>query len=629
MKPTENNRSPNGNVNLALEMDEDKSAPPYTSTNLKENSDKKLADNEFEELPYEPNFIVEKFEKFWSKILQSVETKKNIFKILSLAITAILYNCYFIGAIVYYVQYKSLDEDLGWCTGLGLLILLTVTVYFGLIYGYLFKGFFLKTKAGNVFIRAICRPIKKYCNVVMSLRYFAVTAYFIVFLIYVIFVVVDSANDRRKLISAFGLVIFILLGAIFSKHPSRIDWRQVFWGVGLQFIFGLIILRWPIGREIFECLGHKVETFLDYTEAGSGFVFGYLGSSSKPAFNPRFFENRTSITFEVISAINESHGLNTIFIFKSLSTIYFFSFMISMLFYLGTMQWVIGKVGWVLQVTLGSTACESMIAAGNVFLGLAEAPLIIRPYIKKLTPSELHAVMTSGFSTIAGGILAALIAVNVSATHLLSASLMSAPAALACSKLLYPETKKSKTSAKDLEPIKSTEYNLLDAASQGAGSAVALVTNIAANLIAIISFIAFINGVLQWFGSLVGAHYLTFEFILGKIFIPVSWLMGVENDDLETVGQLLGIKTFVNTLVAYLKFPMVEHTMSARSKMIATYALCGFSNPASIGITIASLSAMAPERRPDIAKIALRAFVAGGMASCLTACVAGTLVSTD
>ena len=314
--------------------------------------------------------------------------------------------------------------------------------------------------------------------------------------------------------------------------------------------------------------------------------------------------------------------------------IIFFSFAIQILYYYGIMQRVIMKIGWLLQVTVGTTACESLNAAANIFIGQTEAPLLIKPFIHKLTMSELHAIMTGGFATIAGSVLAAYISFGVSPSHLLSASVMSAPAALAVSKLLYPETKRSRTTVDDINVEKGDEVNALDAASRGAMSVVKICGYIAASLIAFIAFIAFVNGVLGWLGALVGFDEavgvpLSFEYITSKVFMPVAWLMGAPWEDCGQLGELIALKTIVNEFVAYgrLEEMMDAGELTPRGIIIATYALCGFSNLGAMGIQISGISALAPERRSDLAKIAFSAMLAGNVACFLTACIAGALIS--
>ncbi|PIK62089.1 putative solute carrier family 28 member 3-like [Apostichopus japonicus] len=317
-----------------------------------------------------------------------------------------------------------------------------------------------------------------------------------------------------------------------------------------------------------------------------------------------------------------------------LPVVIYFSTVISVLYYLGVMQVIIKKIAWLMQKTMQTSGPESLNAAGNIFVGQTEAPLLIRPMIKDMTKSELHAVMTGGFATIAGGVLGAFIAFGISASHLLSASVMSAPAALAISKLFYPETEKSRHADVDkMDLPKGEQRNIIEAASYGAYTAIPLALNIAGNLIAFIALLALMNGILGYIGGLLGWDELSFEFICSYVFVPLALLMGVEVKDCRIVAELLGYKTFLNEFVAYGK--LAEYItnrqnesgdyMSIRSEIIATYALCGFSNFSSIGIQLGGLTPMAPERRGDLASVALRALIAGSIACFMTACIAGVL----
>lgn len=288
-----------------------------------------------------------------------------------------------------------------------------------------------------------------------------------------------------------------------------------------------------------------------------------------------------------------------------------------------------------MQITMKTSGVESLNAAGNIFIGQTEAPLMIRPFLEHVTMSELHAIMTGGFATIAGSVLAAYIEYGVSASHLLSASVMSAPAALAISKLMYPETEIPETlNEENIELPKGNERNVIEAAAKGASTAIALVANIAANLIAFLAFLAFFNGVLSWLGSMVGKPELSFEYICSYVLRPVAFIMGVPWEDSDVVAELLGVKTFLNEFVAYTRLAtIIENrtkmtglrTISVRSEIIATYALCGFANFSSIGIQIGGLAPLAPSRRQDLATVAVRALVAGTIACFMTACIAGVL----
>ncbi|XP_018022198.1 solute carrier family 28 member 3-like [Hyalella azteca] len=414
---------------------------------------------------------------------------------------------------------------------------------------------------------------------------------------------VDTSNDRRRLQSLVGLFLFILLGFVFSVAPKKVIWRQVIWGLALQFILGVIVLRWPVGRKLFECTGRKLSQILLFTQNGSNHVFGPLGTKF------------------------------AVFAFKILPTVIFFSFCVKILYYIGIMQWIVIKLGWLMQATIGTTPCESVIAAASIFLSMSEAPLLIRPFIHLMTMSELHAVMTGGFATIAGSVMAAYISFGVSASHLLSASVMSAPAALAYSKLFYPETEVSKTSAQEIPVVRSDETNVLHAAVEGVVAALPLVANIAANLITFIAFIAFFNAIFDWSCVLVGADagVCTLQNVFGYIFMPLAWSMGVPWDECHAVGTLLGLKTIVNEFVAYsaMSEMIKDDQLSTRSQVIATYALCGFSNLASMGIQLGVIGALAPERRTHVASIVFRAMIAGSAACFMTACIAGVLLGDE
>ncbi|OXB62501.1 hypothetical protein ASZ78_008139, partial [Callipepla squamata] len=397
------------------------------------------------------------------------------------------------------------------------------------------------------------------------------------FILAVIFwLIFDTAKQgSRQLISFGGLVMYILLMFIFSKYPMRVAWRPVFSGIIMQFILGLLILRTKVEFEVFNWLGIQIQTFLENSDTGAKFVFG-------EKYTDHFFT------------------------FKVLPIVVFFSTVMSMLYHVGFMQWLIGKVGWIMQIFMGTTPIESLVAAGNIFVGQKESPLMIQPYLPYITKSELHAIMTAGFSTIAGSVLGAYISFGVSASHLLTASVMSAPASLATSKLFWPETEKPKVTLNSgLKMAKGESNNLLEVARQGASSSILLVANIAVNLISFLTLLAFIDSALSWVGSLFDYPQLNFENICAYVFMPFSFMMGVDWEDSFIVGGLLGYKTFFNEFVAYERLAKLIHNremggsmyindvkqyMTVRSETIATYALCGFANFGSLGMVIGSLS---------------------------------------
>jgi len=538
---------------------------------------------------------------------------KYIVKICSIILLVIAYNAYIAYALHHHLRTGRVID---WCGGLGFLIIVTVIVYISLFYFHIIKKIIPWRKVG------LLVPTRLIRNASTRQGRWLITI--IVLAAFATFLIIDTKNDRQRLISAGGLVVIIFLGTVFSTSWRHIVWRQVVWGLSLQFIFGLLILRWSYGKLFFDCIGEKVDTFLAFTDAGSSFVFGYL-VNQKPFLLDKL-KNGTA-EYEVAGAINAAQAINSIVVFKALSTVYFFSFLVSMLFYWGVLQWLVMKIGWLLQVTIGTTACESLNAAANIFLGQATAPFIIKPYLSRLTLSEIHAIMTGGFATIAGTVLAAYISFGVPSAHLVSASVMSAPAALAFAKLFYPETEKSKTKAENIIIEAPQEANVLDAATQGATSAGILVVNITAIVVAFIAFMAFLNSIVAFLGDLVGVSGLSFDVILGKIFIPLSFLMGVDWEDCEKVSRLIGIKTILNEFIAYRELGELIKAgeISQRSQVIATYALCGFANPGSIGVQLATLSSMAPDRKSDFAAVVFRAFISGSVACFLTACIAGTL----
>ncbi|NWU71639.1 S28A3 protein, partial [Pterocles burchelli] len=424
----------------------------------------------------------------------------------------------------------------------------------------------------------------------------------------------DTAKrGSRQLISFGGLVMYILLMFTFSKYPARVAWRPVFSGIAMQFILGVLILRTSVGFDVFNWLGIQIQTFLECSDTGAKFVFG-------EKYTDHFFA------------------------FKVLPIVVFFSTVMSMLYHVGFMQWLIGKVGWIMQIFMGTTPIESLVAAGNIFVGQTESPLLVQPYLPYITKSELHAVMTAGFSTIAGSVLGAYISFGVSASHLLTASVMSAPASLATSKLFWPETEKPTITVRSgLKMAKGQSKNLLEAASQGASTSIRLVANIAVNLIAFLALLAFVDSALSWVGSLFDYPQLNFENICAYVFMPFSFMMGVDWEDSFTVGGLLGYKTFFNEFVAYERLAKLIHNrekggsmyingvkqyMTVRSEVIATYALCGFANFGSLGLVIGGLTSSAPSKKKEIAGGVFRAMIAGTVACFMTACVAGMLTAS-
>lgn len=412
-------------------------------------------------------------------------------------------------------------------------------------------------------------------------------------------------------ISLLGLFVFVGISYLFSVNRKAVRWHPVLWGIALQLIFAVLILKTTPGFMVFQFLGNCVTQFLNFSDQGAKFVFG-------DSFQDHFIA------------------------FKVLPTIIFFSSFISILYHYEILQKVVEFVASVMMRTLKTSGSETLSCSANIFIGQTEAPLLIKPYISTLTHSELHAVMTGGFATIAGGVMAAYIAFGIPPEHILAASVMSAPAALAISKIFYPETETSLTQGKVKIEVKPTSANGIDAAATGASDGMKLALNVAAMLIAFLGLLALINGILAWFGGLLGFPGLSLEGIFSYLFAPVAWLMGVPASDCLQVGILLGKKTILNEFIAYLDLKkLIENgvkvaqgqipansvsTISERAIIISTYALCGFSNIGSIAIQIGGISAIAPERQPDVARLGLRAMIAGSIACFMTACIAGVIL---
>jgi len=400
-----------------------------------------------------------------------------------------------------------------------------------------------------------------------------------------------------RLVGVLGMVVILAIAWALSTDRRRIAWRTVIAGTALQLVFALLILKTPWGRAFFEYARIYVTAFLNFSDAGSEFIFG-------EGFTEHFFA------------------------FKVLPTIIFFSSVIAILYYLGALQWVVKLFARVMIWLMRTSGAESLSASANIFVGQTEAPLLIRPYVGAMTRSELMAVMTGGFATVAGGVLALYVGMGISAGHLIAASVMSAPAALVMAKLMVPETEESKTAGKVEMAVDLPYVNVIDAAAQGAADGLRLALNVGAMLLAFLGLIALINGIIEPIGAWVGVPGLDLEGILGLLLSPLAWLMGVPWEEARAVGGLLGIKTGANELIAYTSLSeMIQNEeLSERSQVIATYALCGFSNFSSIAIQIGGIGGIAPERKGDLARLGLRAMIAGSLACFQTATIAGLLI---
>lgn len=407
----------------------------------------------------------------------------------------------------------------------------------------------------------------------------------------------------ERLVAASGLLCFLGLAYLFSVNRKAISWRTVLWGLGLQVAVAVLIIKVPAGFAFFSFLAKIARKFLEFSDAGSRFVFG-------DAFTEHFFA------------------------FKVLPTIIFVSSTMTLLYYYGVLQRVVEGIGWLMMRTMRTSGAESLCGAANIFVGQTEAPLFIRPYVPRLTNSELHAVMVTGFATMAAGVLAVYIGFGIPAEHLLAASVMGAPAGLVMSKLMFPETEEPETRGKAKTAIERSWVNPVDAAAAGATDGLKLALNVAAMLIAFLALLALLNGVLGLLGRAVGLPTLSLELIFSYLFAPAAWLLGIPWSECAQVGVLLGKKTVLNEFIAYLDLkailengsPMVGGALEARTVAISTYALCGFANIGSVAIQIGGIGALAPNRQGDLARLGVRALAAGTLANLANAAIAGILL---
>lgn len=440
----------------------------------------------------------------------------------------------------------------------------------------------------------------------------------IILITIMITIMAATVESFRNLVSLYGLIVYVGLTWLFSWKPRAVKLRPILGGIFMQFLFGYAVIRTSWGFAAIEFLADIFVTLLGYTLAGSQFVYAWLTDGSLFG-RPFLLES------------GDSYFLGPPFFFNVLPTVIFFSSLMAVGYYLRVMPWLVKHLGYFLAVLLGTSASESLSAAGNIFLGQTEAPLLVRPFIKDMTESELHAIMTGGFATIAGSVFGVYISFGIDATALLAASVMSAPAALAISKVSYPETEESATSnrkkgAYEIPP--SDDFNVVDAATKGAVVGTQLVLNIAGNLIAFLAIIEMIDQLIIYLGDRVDIE-ISLNIICEYLFYPFAWLMGVDPDDCRRVGSVIGFKIIANEFVAYDKLAALSGEISDRSFVIASYALAGFSNLSSIGIQLGGLTPMAPNQGNKLAKVAFSAMIAGNTACFMTACIAGIFYEGD
>jgi CNT family concentrative nucleoside transporter len=403
-----------------------------------------------------------------------------------------------------------------------------------------------------------------------------------------------------RLTGLIGIALILAIGILLSRDRRQIKWRVIAWGLGLQVLFAIFVLRIPAGQALFRWLGSLITGILGYSYKGSEFVFGELGK--------------------------QHSSLGVIFAFQLLPAIIFVSALFAILYYLGVMQVVVRAFALVMSKVLGASGAESLDVAASIFMGQTEAPLTIRPFLPRMTRSELMTVMTAGMAHISGSIMVAYIAFGIEARHLLTAVIMTAPGTVMMAKLFEPETEVPETYGNVKLDLPKTDVNLLDAAARGTGEGLTLMLNVIAMLVAFVALVALINGGFGAVHGYVGWFPPNLQTVLGWIFRPIAWAMGVPWHDSGTIGSLLGTRMVLNEFIAYAQLGPMKDSLDPRSFTIASFALAGFANFSSVGIQLGGIGALVPERKHDLARLGLRAMLAGTLANFLSATIAGILL---
>jgi CNT family concentrative nucleoside transporter len=411
-----------------------------------------------------------------------------------------------------------------------------------------------------------------------------------------------------------GLVLVALVAWAGSTNRRAIRWQTVAWGLGLQFLFALIVLKTWTGQAVVGVVGDRIRQLLGYSMVGSAFVFGPAGDQA--------------VWQRIMTAVLGPEGgqYGTIFAFQIAPAIIFVAALFAVLYHLGIMQMVVRLFAAGMHRLMHASGAESLDVAASIFMGQAEAPLTIRPYLAKMTQSELMTVMTAGMAHVSGAMMVAYIALGMEARHLLTAVIMTAPGTVMLAKAFVPETGVPETLGSVRLTDERPDVNVIDAAGRGTIEGLHLALNVVAILISFVALIALLNGLIGWIGGWIHAPALSLQGIFGWVFAPVAWSLGVPWRDAPAIGNLLGTRMALNEFIAYAQLAPMRQTLDPRSVTIATFALCGFANFGSIGIQIGGLGALIPDRRHDLARLGLRAMIAGTLANFVSACIAALLL---
>ena len=403
-----------------------------------------------------------------------------------------------------------------------------------------------------------------------------------------------------KIIGIIGLFVLIGIAVLISEDRKKINYKLVGIGIIMQIAFAFLILKFEPGKNFFQWMSNGITLLLDYTKEGSTFLFGNLMNIESTGF---------------------------VWALQILPTIIFFSSFMSILYHIGAMQLIVKVLAKGMVKLLGTSGAETLSAVANIFVGQTEAPLVIKPFIKTMTRSELLTVMTGGMATVAGGVMAGYAAMGVDPGHLLAASIMSAPASLVIAKIMLPEKEEPVTKGKVQMDLTSEHANVIEAAATGASEGLTLALNVGAMLLAFTALVALVNGIINGVGDAIGMDYLNLSWILGRLFAPLAYVMGIPAVDIIAAGDLLGQKVVLNEFVAYANLsPMISSgVLQPKTIVILTYALCGFANFSSIAIQIAGIGGLAPSRKSEIAQLGVKSLIGGSLAAFMTASIAGIL----
>lgn len=557
---------------------------------------KKIVDEEIAEENRNRSHLCQFYKNFQNRLKQTINNNQKICNVLSCIIIHLVCIGFFAWATYYFATHRY--PYFGWADQYGLYLLLFILGYIIFFCKYIYKPYLSKP------INERLKPFKKNLNDKICAKWqVKLVSYLIVVAVILAILLKDVWGDQDRTMSFVGFIIIYIIGFITSKHPGHIKLQPVFMGLVFQVTLSLLTIKWKAGRNFFTILSERITIFLQYPYIGSTFVYG----------------------------VNLAGPYTFTFGYKALTTIYFLSSFSRILYHWNVLQRVVRFFGGIFMFIIGTTITESVNCAANIFFGMTEAPLLLKPYLMDLTASEMHAIMAGGFASVAGTVLGAYIAFGANAAHLITCCVITAPATLCFAKLFWPETEESKSTTETIKIPEINTKSVVHAAVEGAQDGIVMVLGIICNIVGFIGLLQLFNVVVHWLGVRVGYDTWSLSQFGTWFFMPISFLLGVNWKDCDKVGELIAIKTLVNEMVAYKRLGEMktQGIISKRAEVVATYALCGFSNPGSIGIMLGGLLHLVPEQRENIVNGIMRSWVAGIMTCFLTACLAGMMLKEE